>query len=782
MPSGNKRLDKELENLNSIDTGGHSDSGKYTNMKNAIGNLCREYEKFSTPDADGNLKKATAEDRARLEALYTEAIKQCKNYLKDKGDSRSSGYGQARLVSVKAIEEILTSDMTALQNISEKDPAVEIPGVIIMARMEDVQLDVAEKDLKLVGGNSSTRIPLAVETADGVVEGFFTEDIDSLSLVGIGDKMRELYPEDYLEVFHNEYASMARVGGRSWNDFRKTFTKAEELFQRYDVDLMRKDGTGFLECFSQLFAEVYENEGREKLEEFVNDEEKRNRLIDYVYDTGFRLHNFYGNTMIGRVEEGQNFPNRNVAMARLARLAGIPDVVTDARRMDVTDKEGNVRHGVFQAKANGRDLNNLKSTDDLFKAMGQNDDIFNTGKVLRDIADIQVFGYIFGATDLHPGNIVVDTKRNDNDEVVVTGIKMIDNDRGGTLLDNQTAEIDMYVFTTPPSKMKVISRDMYNGLMNITREELKLAFTDLGFRDEEIDACYRRIEDVKEAIKQNQIKIKDDEEFKHMKISQCSAAWKGLDGEKKMNLFADVYRYQHMVERGKYPTDESDAQQEITYNKATRVDKKYPGVEARPVYIDDLVSDKDFLAGIKKELKDTDSIVHKNGGSYKWMYGAVKNIINKVTEISASYKEGDAISEEDKAAIDKLYKDLNRASKDYIKTHESPGHNMGLTRKVSARLMEDMKMPRLGGGRQLVTKVTFDQLKEELTKEQEKVKEAKNNKSKTTSKKGKGKVIIAEEMPDDKNAGKDKKEVKKAPRYITKDSVRQAKHNAEKGK
>ena len=780
MPSGNKRLDTELENLNSIDTGGHSDSGKYTDMKNAIGSLCREYEKFSTPDEDGNYKKATADDRARLEALYTEAIKQCKNYLKNKGDSRSSGYGQARLVSVKAIEEILTADLSALQNISEKDPAVEIPGVIIRARIEDVQLDVAEKDLKLVGGNSSTRIPLAVETADGVVEGFFTEDIDSLSLEGIGDKMRELYPEDYLEVFHNEFASMSRVGGQIWGDFAQPFIKAEQLFKKYDVNKMRDGGAPFKEAFKSLFENVFEHDVDMRLEEFANDEEKRNRLIDYVYDTGFRLHNLYGNTYVGRVEEGQNFPNRNVAMARLARLAGIPDVVTDARRMEVTDKEGNVRRGVFQAKANGRDLNNLKSTDDLFKAMEQDDNIFNTGKVLRDIADIQVFGYIFGATDLHPGNIVVDTKRNANDEVVVTGIKMIDNDRGGTLLDNLTAELDSNVFTTPPSKMKVISRDMYNGLMNIKKEDLKLAFADLGFRDDEIDACYRRIDDVKEAIKQNQIQIKDDEEFKHMKISECSESWKGIDNKPKVNLFADVKRYQRIV-RFNYPTKENDAHEEITYNKATRVEKKYPGVEARPVYIDDLISDKDFLAGIKKELTDTDSIVHKNGGSYKWMYGAVEKIINNVTEISAAYKQGDPISDEDKAAIDKLYKDLNRASKDYIKTHESPGHNMGLTRKVSARLMEDMKIPRLGGGRQLITKVTFDQLKEELTEEQEQAK-GKKTASKSTAKKAKSKVIIGEEMPDDKNAGKDKKEVKKAPRYITKDSVRQAKHNAEKGK
>ena len=780
MPSGNKRLDRELENLNSIDTGGHSDSGKYTDMKNAIGSLCREYEKFSTPDEDGNYKKATADDRARLEALYTEAIKQCKKYLKNKGDSRSSGYGQARLVSVKAIEEILTADLSALQNISEKDPAVEIPGVIIKARIEDVQLDVAEKDLKLVGGNSSTRIPLAVETADGVVEGFFTEDIDSLSLEGIGDKMRELYPEDYLEVFHNEFASMSRVGGQIWGDFAQPFIKAEELFKKYDVNKMRDGGAPFKAAFKSLFENVFEHDVDMRLEEFANDEEKRNRLIDYVYDTGFRLHNLYGNTYVGRVEEGQNFPNRNVAMARLARLAGIPDVVTDARRMEVTDKEGNVRRGVFQAKANGRDLNNLKSTDDLFKAMEQDDNIFNSGKVLRDIADIQVFGYIFGATDLHPGNIVVDTKRNANDEVVVTGIKMIDNDRGGTLLDNLTAELDSNVFTTPPSKMKVISRDMYNGLMNIKKEDLKLAFADLGFRDDEIDACYRRIDDVKEAIKLGQIKIKDDEEFKHMKISECSESWKGIDNKPKVNLFADVKRYQRIV-RFNYPTKENDAHEEITYNKATRVEKKYPGVEARPVYIDDLISDKDFLAGIKKELTDTDSIVHKNGGSYKWMYGAVEKIINKVTEISAAYKQGDPISDEDKAAIDKLYKDLNRASKDYIATHESPGHNMGLTRKVSARLMEDMKIPRLGGGRQLITKVTFDQLKEELTEEQEQAKSKKSG-SKSTAKKAKSKVIIGEEMPDDKNAGKDKKEVKKAPRYITKDSVRQAKHNAEKGK
>ena len=775
MPSGNTRLDNELENLDSIDTGGHSDSGKYTDMKTAISNLCLEFAKFSTPDDNGNFKKARSDDRARLERLYTEAIKQCKEYLKDKGDSRSSGYGQARLVSVKAIEEILTNDLSALQNISEKEGAVEIPGIIVRARIEDVELEVEEKDLKVVGGNSSARIPLAVETEDGIVEGFFTEDIDSLFPVEIGEKMRELYPDDFLEPFHNEFASSSRVQGEYWDEFRKTFLDAEKLFQKYNVDQMREDGRGFRQCFSQLFTDVFQNRANEKLEEFINDDEKRNRLIDYVYDTGFRLNNFYGNTVVGRVEEGQNFPNRNVAMARLARLVGITDVVTDARRMEVTDKEGNVRHGVFQAKANGRDLNSLKSTDDLYKALDTNANLLNTGKVLRNIADIQVFGYIFGSTDLHPGNIVVDTKKNSNDEVEITGIRMIDNDRGGTLIDSMTAEIDSTVFITPPAKMKYVSRDMYNGLLNITKEELKLAFTDLGFRDDEISACYRRIEDVKEAITQGQIEIKDDAEFNRLKISQCSVAWDGMDGERKENLFSDVRRYQRIVRVNAYPTKETDAREEITYNKAKHVEKKYPGVEAREVYISDLINDKDFLVGIKKELVDTDSILHKNGGSYKWMFGAVEKIINKVTEISASYKEGDAISDEDKKALDKLYKDLNRASKDYIKLHESPGHNMGLTRKVSARLMENMKLPRLGGGRQIINRVTFDQLKEELTEEQDKAKEKKSkskSKSKTQPKKAKGDNIIEEE----------KKEVKKAPRYFSKDSVRKAKHNAEKGK
>ncbi len=65
-----------------------------------------------------------------------------------------------------------------------------LPALIAQTRALDAGLDVAEKDLSVVGANSSTRLPIRIQTATGQVEGFFTEDYKVLDPKGIYAELR----------------------------------------------------------------------------------------------------------------------------------------------------------------------------------------------------------------------------------------------------------------------------------------------------------------------------------------------------------------------------------------------------------------------------------------------------------------------------------------------------------------------------------------------------------------------------------------------------------------
>nr|MCR4764155.1 hypothetical protein [Lachnospiraceae bacterium] len=168
----NRSLSQAIEDLNNVNSEGHGKSGKYTRMETALETLTGVIAKYY-PQNGQEAPKLTKRALKEIRDAYSEAIRRCNEYTSGKGDTRRSGYGQGRLNCAKEITRILNQDMLAISDARESDLKT-LPEVISRGRLSETQ--ITEDNLKFAKGGMTSRIPLAIQTADGVCEGFFTQD------------------------------------------------------------------------------------------------------------------------------------------------------------------------------------------------------------------------------------------------------------------------------------------------------------------------------------------------------------------------------------------------------------------------------------------------------------------------------------------------------------------------------------------------------------------------------------------------------------------------------
>ena len=185
-------LNSAMEDL-AIAAEGHGKSKTYQKMETALHELVGSINKFYGEEG-GNPPLLSEADLRELNDKYSTALRRCQDYTEGKGTSRSSGYGTARLKSVLAIEEILQKDLKVIRELDADK--MTLPMAMGEARVTDVRLDVAEENLILAGANSSTRIPIAMKTELGTVEGYFTEDSYVFNNKGILKNLEEYYGQN----------------------------------------------------------------------------------------------------------------------------------------------------------------------------------------------------------------------------------------------------------------------------------------------------------------------------------------------------------------------------------------------------------------------------------------------------------------------------------------------------------------------------------------------------------------------------------------------------------
>ncbi len=483
---------------------------------------------------------------------------------------------------------MLEEDFAALKSVKPDDKKT-LGSIFTMSRTDEVEMTIADKDIRTIGANSSVRVPLEIQTETGTAKGIFTEESKVQTLKEIADGLQKQYgnavASEFLDCFKVDKKDPSEAefddGGYNMAKFDELDTALKECFRQMkhmtitDADMINEKDTFMFIFHSALKNNMGSERARKYLGKISESEESRKEFLDFAHDLSSDLHDYFvANT--GGMEAGSSVPDRNVGMCRVAESLGIGHLVAGAKKIRLKDSDGFVRQGVFQETVEYSDYARLKNNDPLYE-IGRNPQLMDDPNILMQIADLQILDYVCGNNDRHQSNILYDMQIVDGKPKLVA-IKGIDNDRSLGLLTKK--DIEEFGHITPPDMMKVIRLSTATALAELSEDKLRLMLHDLSISDAEVKAAMKRVEDIKDAINKGKIKILDDEDFKKYKMDDLTES-KMVGEEKKSNTFAIIGAIRNNIKKRK-PVPEQD----LPYNAAKAVtEKQYRRADTGPLYL-----------------------------------------------------------------------------------------------------------------------------------------------------------------------------------------------------
>ena len=739
LGSENKALDNALADLERAGEG-HGKSGKYTAMENSLKELAAAIDSLYKGE-DGKAPVISEKMQEDLITKYNNAITACNNYVKGKGDSRKSGYGTARLQSVLYIIDLLKTDRDTIA-----EPAVVgkiLPTVLEEARITEAELEVSIEDLNLAGDNSSTRIPLELDTEIGTVKGFFTEDY---TVESDADTIKGL-SNDYNEYRGNELVLAQGLKDGNAKSFIEEF---DSIYERMNTFLSRdvtaldqcaEDGEQFENLFGGSIKKLFikteqdkalaEKKYNDAMAIINKDPESRKAFFDMVEDSAERSLDSYSNNELAGIPYGDNVPNRNVGVYKIAKLFGMEDLIAKAEIVELKDKDGNIRKGVFQHTAEGSDIKHLKADDPMTK-LASKDGHLSHPETLKKIADLQLLDYICGSCDRHPANMIYDIKEVDGRYILVNLIG-IDNDRSlGTLKGEELKKLKGHAIDV--QDLKVISKDKWELIKDLTKDKLSIVLKELNYSDDVLQSCIDRIGEVKTAIKKGQVKVIDAKEYKDYMISKLSVFRDAND--KPANAEGELPYHENLFNRIKeavfehkdlqndfmdyddqsYINEQRKEAKDIKYNKAKSKIKLPKYDDSMVIRLKDIESALSSFKEVQKNLDRVDSIFHKNSGNYKWMKEALDNAVSGLNDMKKNYAGKEFLEAEDARKVDSMLRQMSLSAKKYVETHHESTHTLGGTRYSGAKTLELMGNLRTPRAEAKVKKLSYKEAQESIIK------------------------------------------------------------------
>ena len=298
----------------------------------------------------------------------------------------------------------------------------------------------------------------------------------------------------------------------------KTFVQKESIF-----DILRTYGDIFnmtvgnteKELWDQTLYTVGECVSRSARAtmEALKDEDK-DRIQKLGVQLG-RIINAANKFADARIEIGRDMSDRNVATSRLATLFGCEDLVAKSYKASVKDAqgvtEGVVMEGAVGIDARGKDPEQALKLLDV-KSVVEKDasgkttysfDAFDDPRFQKQITSMQVFDFIGGQIDRHPGNMfyqVSDPDEHGNRKLL--GIQGIDNDLAFGLLQSKTGVGKSGTL----DQIKFIDARIANNILGLNREVIESTFCDV-LSDKERMAVLERVTAVQDIIKNGEVKI-----------------------------------------------------------------------------------------------------------------------------------------------------------------------------------------------------------------------------------------------------------------------------------
>ena len=467
------RLDEYIsETLDTLTT--NETVEKYAAFLYSLYELQGLTKKYYTPDENGDFPVLGAGDRESLSAAYRNAM-QLAQGVYEGGETGRVGE-KMRSIAGELIP-LMMLDCSSLETAAEPMP---LPELIAKTRAQAV--DMGDQEADIAAGQLSSRQHIKITDGRTVEEGYFTASSTVHLEEDKNEAFRALeakYPPAYKPVLDAvKSKSLAEIAAINW----KIYGGIENP-EVLPPDAVKREVNRYLN------EDVWPSAGvRNKDKNAVSG---RADFYAFVDDLASAMDELSGNYSMYRggnavsFEDGTNIDKRNIAMYRMGRLFGKPDLVCEARPMTLI-QNGKPVTGTFMKRAYGTDLLHTRPGDPI---LGFGERNLNNPAAFSDIAAMQALDFICGNVDRHVGNMILHFDPPSGDKARLTGVSLIDNDLSFSHADGTAEMGSKFVL---PKQMGVIGQSFYDHMKAMTKEQMQLALADCGISAAEIDFAWER--------------------------------------------------------------------------------------------------------------------------------------------------------------------------------------------------------------------------------------------------------------------------------------------------
>lgn len=613
-------------------------AGKYGKVCSTLEELVTLSKKLNKPEIN-----MTPDDFANLTSKYQLVQQACNEFL---GEKSQNSFDKSYAVIVKNIANVLNRDIKTLEQCNSKEPG-SLSDIIKKSRTHMVH--IKKRDIQTEGGALSQRIP--IKTNSGV-KGFFTAKVT----YNIDKKWSE-----EIDKFTDRFGAFSETYKKNLEKL-KTNENMIDVFCRYNPgcktdEFLRMGGTKSA-LFNRL-GEVAKLIGMDKTYVEMNNPEKQ--VIREFVNAMSSMANQYNFMKAGGIKKDSNLSDRNCAMTDIAKLLKCSHILANSVPMTI-DIDGEKVEGVFMETAEGTDIGRLKEDDDILDARANS---FKDYNAIGQILDLQVLDYICGNIDRHPANMIYQFGRNQNNKVVLKGIKGIDNDcsLGTPDIQSKTPIQDM----VKPEDMQFIRNDTLQIIMGLKPEAVQMKLQQYELSDEEKNAVWQRIEKVREAFQKGKIKVVGKTPYDMNYV---------FNRNKKVdNYLKKIEDMAEACDIEKY-ADYQKGNNEVHYMKDRQMANKV------------MFGNQDRISELRAQMNKAKAVFFSSS-EYKMMekrFEKIEILTNEIKQIGDPEK----IPEETAIELNKAYKELEEKAMTYLQLKKIvPSTTRGIRRMELAQSLMD---------------------------------------------------------------------------------------------
>lgn len=479
-----ERLSRYLNELNVLD----DKLDGFEELTMALEALQRKTEALYRME-DNEYVPMQREDYDEIMGLYRNALNACDRYLQGSPEALPED------APAREVRALLKRDVQLLSGLSftSGENVLSLPEAVEKARGYTVDLTGAERSTK--GGAQSTRVALEIVSESGrTMRGFFTETGEMNPLKQYGAAFKAYYqklsdlPPQLLREGSNGRRAANELAYALQLDINGEIHDADVLeAMRGQPSLTKKDRNGH-----------YSIDPHAATEELLLAMDQARDASPELYDG--LIHSLRGvdiqRSMMGRtlgLKSGSNIERRNMGMSIVANLLGKPELVAATVPMTVVNGK-ETKTGVFMESAQGMEMGSIPF-DHPFREKEVQNAISPAG--LESLASLQILDYICMNIDRHRGNMFFSF----NADGQLSGVQGIDNDTSFGVKemrpDRKTAVLSSL------DDLMVIPESLARALNGLTKEMLETGLRGV-ITDKEIDAAWRRVEDIQARIELGQ--------------------------------------------------------------------------------------------------------------------------------------------------------------------------------------------------------------------------------------------------------------------------------------